>query len=227
MKAPTAKPEVSAGLSLALLALFSVLAPATALAETQDPVVEAYQDFLAGFDVTLNEATIQLMSVVTALLLALWKSGGLSSVWLFYLLGIVSGGLIGAMGWISPFLPGYATALITGAVVAVSPNIGPATMRSMVTIIALVTGNAALSGYPWELIPLFGYLGVAAALVFGLLIVYAPARISLVLLAYPWVSIAWRAIAAWAVALAVLMIALALAYPSDSLQNWLSNWTGS
>ena len=171
----------------------------------------AYFEFLVGFEATLNRVPVLLLMIVTGLMIGLRPADTLQRIWPVVPTGLTVGCTIGTFVWIPAITPAYGAVIMAGLLIAASPEIGIRTLCVIVIALTSLMPNSMLSGYYWWEIPPFVYLGVAMASVLGMSVVYLIVRLSMAWLPDRWISIAWRALASWVVAIAILMIALQFA----------------
>ena len=167
-------------------------------------------DFVFGFQITFSFYSVALMMIVSGLFIANRSS---LSFWMLSSVigsGIAAGVMAGALAYIPGHVPAYLFAAFVGLIVAFAPP--KQRIFDSVTIFAALffAANAMFSGYDLKLIPLFVFAGVLLALFLGPIIVSLFIFGLNKVLNYSWVKIAWRALAAWLVAISVILISLSV-----------------
>ena len=202
------------GLCLAAVSLFLAL-PVAAIAHgfhgaDQAMYQQANEDFVTGMLAAYYDIPVLLGLIAAGLLSGIWKPDGFSSLWPYFLGGIIAGAVVGFWGILPPSEPAYAAAIATGLLGAAAPNVPGGVMRALFLVLGIVLTNAVFSGYEiWD-IPLFAYIGVAFSLNLGILLPAGLVWLSHTKLPYGWVMIAWRAKMSWIVAIALMSMVLTM-----------------
>ncbi|MEM8648356.1 MAG: hypothetical protein AAGF86_18735 [Pseudomonadota bacterium] len=194
-----------------ILILLVCVTPASAHAFKDDGGF--YELFLEGNKAVFLDLRVAISVLAAGLLVALWTAEGLIKAWPFFLGGNVAGVLLCAAGMPDPSLVLYGLTLLCGLGAAAAVSLPALWMRGIAVIMGAVPGIAVLFDHTLGNVP----IGFILGLFFGLNLVLATAAglVSLTLehLPYGWVRIAWRAIAAWLVAITIMILAVELAIP--------------
>ena len=172
-----------------------------------------YELFLEGNKAVFLDLRVAIGVLAAGLLVALWNVEGLVKVWPFFLAGNVAGILLSAAGIPDPVFVLYGLTVLCGLGAAAALSLPAIWMRGLAFVMGAVPVAAILFDHELGDVPTGFMFGV----VFGLNLVLATASGLVALtfqhLAYDWVPIAWRAIAAWLVAITMMILALELAAP--------------
>ena len=167
-------------------------------------------DFVFGFQITFSFYSVALIMVVSGIFIANRSS---LSLWMLSLIigsGIAVGIMVGALAYIPRHMPAYVFAAFVGLIVAVALPKQRIFDSFIIFASFFFAANAMFSGYDLKLIPLFVFAGVLLALFLGPIIVSLFIFGLNKVLNYSWVKIAWRALAAWLVAISVILISLSV-----------------
>ncbi|MEM9332210.1 MAG: hypothetical protein AAGA53_12855 [Pseudomonadota bacterium] len=193
-----------------IVALIVFLPASVAYAHVGAPFEHAYYDVLYGMEVTLGVGSVLLLMAATGLLIANRKTVYLVLPIPVLFIGAILGATLGALAWLPADMPAYIATISIGLLVAASPTLKKWQLMALVSLAAATMANVMFMGSDWRLIPISVYMGVVIVLLLGTMTIYMSVWLSRELLQYPWVDIAWRAIASWLVAIAVIMIALSV-----------------
>jgi len=166
-----------------------------------------YADFLAGCAAVLNELPVLISLASAGILIGLWNREGLPKVWPLFALGVIAGILLAPLDIVEPVSAAYGPAIALGLLAAAAIKPDMLLMRSIVFIGGLFAALAILGGHAWGTIPAATYAGIFLALNAGLSMTTAVVALTLQRFPYPFVPIAFRALASWLVAIAVMAFA--------------------
>ncbi len=172
-----------------------------------------YELFVEGNKAVFLDLRVAISVLAAGLLVALWTAEGLIKAWPFFLAGNLAGVLLCAVGMPDPSFVLYGLTLLAGLGAAAALSLPALWMRGLAFVMGAVPVIAILFDHTLGDVP----IGFIIGLVFGLNLVLATAAglvsVSFEHLPYGWVRIAWRAIAAWLVAITIMILAVELALP--------------
>ena len=125
-------------------------------------------------------------------------------------MGHITGAVLAFWLAIEPTLPAYLAVILVGLLGAAAPALPRGVMQCVYLVVGVVLTNAILSGHTLSEIPPFAFLGIAFALNVAAAAAARLVFVSLQLLNYGWVLIAWRAGMSWIVAIAIMAMVLVL-----------------
>lgn len=166
-----------------------------------------YENFLAGCAAVLYELPVLVALASAGILVSLWDRNGLPRVWLHFALGVTAGFALALTGWPDPLSAAYGPAIALGLLAAAAIRPETWLMRVIMFLAGLFPAAAILGGHEAGSVPFAAYAGMFVTLNAGLSIAAAIVSLALGRLAYSWVPIAFRALASWLVAIAVMSFA--------------------
>ncbi len=178
-----------------------------------------YQDFVSGNEAVFLDLRVATGLLAAGLLFALWDTEGLVKVWLGFLIGNLSGLAAIAAGGPDPFYIQFALTILAGLAAAAAISLSVHWMRALALSVGAVSVLTILLGHELGDVPVAFMLGNVFGLNVLLAITAGIVSYSLQRLPYAWVRIAWRSIAAWLVAVAMMTFALELSLPRNELHN--------
>ncbi|WP_172300225.1 hypothetical protein [Pseudoruegeria sp. HB172150] len=192
------------------LTLAIALRPDTGAAHAFQAGSGLYTQFLEGLTVTLTYPAILLCLLPMGLLAGVWRSGGLLSVWHWFIAAQVVG------IFLAPLVPPeiYLATLSLGIVTAVLAALYPQPPRTVVITLAALTGLvatcAAFEGHALLEPPIAARAGVILGANLALSVAAALPDSTLERWPYPWLRIGWRIAASWLAAITVMVFAFEL-----------------
>jgi hypothetical protein len=171
---------------------------------------DAYAEFLSGCAAILTELPIVIAIISTGILVSLWDREGLPRVWLAFVAGVVGGMLVATAALIDPVTVAYGSAIALGLLAAAAISLDLKLMRLVLFFSGFLPVAALLSDHDFGTVPLAAYAGI---LFMSNIVLSASAglvSVALKNIPFSWVSIAFRALASWLVAIALISFAVLL-----------------
>jgi len=188
--------------------VFSMLLGAPAQAHSFLAEGGAYDLFVEGTTVILQDVRLLLPIVALGLLISLWKADGLISAWPASIAGNVLGVPLAVLVSDKIILVYLLIGVFVGLIASLTPKRSATEIKVFALVLGLISMLSALEGHEFFELPIAIYLG----LIFGLNLVFAAtANISgLILSTFKanWVNIAIRAISSWTAAIGILIFAV-------------------
>lgn len=171
---------------------------------------DAYAEFLSGCAAVLTELPVMIAMIATGILVSLWDREGLPKVWLAFVAGVVGGMLVATAALIEPVTVAYGSAIALGllAAAAVTPDLK--LMRLVLFFAGFLPVAALLSDHEFGTVPLAAYAGILFMTNIVLSASAGLVSIALKNIPFSWVSIAFRALASWLVAIALISFSFLL-----------------
>jgi hypothetical protein len=166
-----------------------------------------YADFLAGGAAVLNELPVVISLASAGIFIGLWNRDGFPQVWPPFALGVIAGILLAPLGLLEPVSAAYGLAIALGLLAAAAVRPGMLLMRIIMFLAGLFAALSILAGHAWGEVPVATHAGLFLALNAGLSMATAIVALSLQRFDYPFVPVAFRALASWLVAIAVMAFA--------------------
>ena len=187
-----------------ILGVLPLVLPRDAHAHDFGAGSDTYGVFLSGCTAVLAELPVMIALLSTGILVSLWDREGLPKVWPGFLAGVAGGMLLALADVVDPVGIAYGAAMALGllAVAAVKPGIP--LMLGILFIAGLLPIAALLAGHEIGTVPVAAYAGILATANFVLAASAGITAIMLERLPYGWVSVAFRALASWMVAIALI-----------------------
>jgi hypothetical protein len=199
------------GRTTAAVAAALALLPGSAAAHAFRTGADAYAVFLQGVAVPLNDPWILLCLLPVGVMVGIWRKDGMPAVWP----GLIGGLLLGFL--LAPLLPEglalvpLAFGLIASVLAAAALSYPRPAVFAFMTLAAAVGGWMALAGHGWGELPLTVYAGVFLGAHFAVVLPAAAVVATRRLIPAGWLMIAWRALASWLGAVAMMLAAFQLA----------------
>ena len=166
-----------------------------------------YADFLAGCAAVLTELPVLICLASAGIFIALWNRDGFPGVWPLFALGNIAGMLLAPLDLVEPISAAYGPAIALGLLAAAAVKPGILLMRSIMFLAGMFPTLAILGGHAWSEVPIATFAGIILALNAGFSMATAVVALTLKGFSYPFVPIAFRALASWLVAIAVMAFA--------------------
>jgi hypothetical protein len=171
---------------------------------------DAYAKFLSGCAAVLTELPVMIAMIATGILVSLWDREGLPKVWLAFVAGVAGGMLVATAALIEPLTVAYGSAIALGLLAAAAVRPDVKLMRLVLFFAGFLPVAALLSDHDFGTVPPPAYAGI---LFMSNVVLSASAglvSITLKNIPFSWVSIAFRALASWLVAIALISFAVLL-----------------
>lgn len=198
-------------LAVGISAFFATAGPAEAHIFAEDGNV--FTNFLAGNEAVFLDLQVSTSLLAAALLFGIWRTDGLIKVWPVFLAGNAVGIALSAAGVSDPFIVHLSLTMLLGLGAAAEISLPVIWMRGLALLIGTIPVIAILFDHNFKDVPIPFIAGILVGL--NLLFALAIGIVLLILwqLPYGWVRIAWRALAAWLVAITLMILALEISTP--------------